>query len=149
MQNHSTMAIKLCKVSIMCFVMYIYKMFLTISFNCTLTSSLLLHIIYIYNRFLIIIRDSAATEYCFSMLHPVAIFYSSTASTPYVNKTFVQKHEQFLLNPFVQPKAIVLVIDSSHAGVVDVTGTSSPAFRAHPLVIWRYLRFVDVGTLVN
>ena len=50
-------------------------------------------------------------------------------------------HEQLFLNPIVQPHAMVLVIDSGHAGAVDVTGTSSSAIRAHPyssLVFYYY-----------
>ena len=50
--NHSTMAIKSCKVSIKCFVMCLYKMYLTITSNFTLTITLLWYITCIYSRFL-------------------------------------------------------------------------------------------------
>ena len=84
--NPTTMAIKLCKVSITCFVMCVYKMYLTITSIFTLTSSLLWYIT--CSLFIIVFYQSQYfTENCFkpsSMLHPAAIFYTSIASTPFV-----------------------------------------------------------------
>ena len=115
-----------------CFVMCLYKMYLTIASNFTLTSRLLLHIRYIYNRFLNHYQSQCCrwkllqhAAYCCNFLQ----FYG--IDTLCNMKHFSSRMSNFLTS-LRKAKRMVSVIDSSHAGAaVDATGTRSSAFRAH------------------
>ena len=137
------MAIKLCKVSIKCFVMCLYKMYLTIASIFTLTSSLLLHMVCFYNRFLNHYQSKcchwkllqhAASGWNFLQFHGIDTLCnmkklsSCTSNSSYIPSC---RHQQWSWS-----------LTLATLGLLDATGTSSLAFRAHSvLFIWWYLRF--------
>ena len=108
----------------------------------------ILHIFIIVS--LIIIRVSAVAENCFSMLHPAAICCSSTASTPCVTCSSCLHARAVLLTSLRAAASNGLghwlwPRWSSGCHWHQLSCIQSPSV----LFIWRYLRFVDVGTLVN